>query len=539
MKKILLLAGIIFSQLAASAQKYEAESAVLAGGATKQTCGTCSGGNMVAQQEGNLTFTVNLATAGNFNVYVVAAAPNGQKTNTLDVNGSTADFTLVNDPAYKRVKVAIGQYFNAGNNTVKILKSWGWINIDYIELEAYNPGNRFNLNTSLVNPAASPEAKCLYQFLLKNYGQKIISGVMTLNSMDEVNWLKTNTGKEPALVGIDIMHTNRKYTWFNEMEPVNDAINYYGRNGIPIITWHWRDPSRATEEFYTNKTSFDVSKISDPNSAEYKAMISDIDYTANLFKNLKNRNVPILWRPLHEAGGGWFWWGAKGGAACKKLWQVMYDRMVNYHQLNNLIWVWTKEPADDAFYPGDEYVDIIGRDWYKTGDHSSVSNEFNNINEAFGGKKMVTLSECGSFPDVDNLIKDQAAWSWYMPWYGEYTRNSTYNSLDLWKKMFASPYVITLDEMPVIKTCDVITGEVAPVENSADNVIVYPTIVTDKVNLNSEKIISSVNVFNIAGEQVVSERYNSTEAVLDLSGLRDGVYFIRINESKVVKIVKD
>jgi mannan endo-1,4-beta-mannosidase len=38
-----------------------------------------------------------------------------------------------------------------------------------------------------------------------------------------------------------------------------------------------------------------------------------------------------------------------------------------------------------------------------------------------------------------------------MPWYGDFTRNSTNNSLDLWKKMFASSYVITLDEMPSLK----------------------------------------------------------------------------------------
>lgn len=64
---------------------------------------------------------------------------------------------------------------------------------------------------------------------------------------------------------------------------------------------------------------------------------------------------------------------------------------------------------------------------------------------------MVTLSEVGSIPEVDNLQKDAAAWSWFMPWYGEFTRNGTHNSLDLWKKMFASEYVVTLDEMPDLK----------------------------------------------------------------------------------------
>jgi mannan endo-1,4-beta-mannosidase len=311
--------------------------------------------------------------------------------------------------------------------------------------------SRFNINASLVTPNATREATALYQFLKDNYGNKIISGVMTLNSFDEVNWLKTNTGKEPAIVGLDFMHCNRNYNWYNNEQPIQDAKTYWDRKGIPVFVWHWRDPLRTTEEFYSNKTTFDVSKINDPESVEYKAMIADIDFVAGQFKKLQEQNVPAIWRPLHEAAGGWFWWGAKGAAPCKKLYQVMYDRMVKYHGLKNLIWVWTREPNDEAWYPGDEYVDIVGRDMYRQGDHTSQIAEFNAMNALYGTKKMITLSECGSIPDVDNLVQDKAAWSWFMPWYGDYTRNSTHNSLDLWKKMFASNYVITLDEMPSLK----------------------------------------------------------------------------------------
>ena len=59
---------------------------------------------------------------------------------------------------------------------------------------------RFNLSGKLVTPNPTYEAKALYQFLLKNYGKKIISGVMTLNSFDETTWLKQNTGKKTEIV---------------------------------------------------------------------------------------------------------------------------------------------------------------------------------------------------------------------------------------------------------------------------------------------------------------------------------------------------
>jgi mannan endo-1,4-beta-mannosidase len=316
---------------------------------------------------------------------------------------------------------------------------------------------RFNINASLVTPNATKEAAALYQFLRESYGKKIISGVMTLASFDETDWLKTNTGKEPALVGLDLMHCNRGYTWYDNEQPIKDAKVWWARNGIPALMWHWRDPSRATEEFYTknaskpNGTAFDISKINDPTSDEYKAMLNDIDFVSGLLKKLQEQGVPVIWRPLHEAAGGWFWWGAKGAAPCKKLYQVMYDRMVNFHGLKNLIWVWTREPNDNDWYPGDAYVDIVGRDLYKQGDHSSQLSEFNAMNTLYGTKKMIALSECGSIPDVDNLVADKAAWSWFMPWYGDYTRKDVNNSLNLWKKMFSSDYVITLDEMPSLK----------------------------------------------------------------------------------------
>lgn len=311
---------------------------------------------------------------------------------------------------------------------------------------------RFNINRTLVTPSPTANTKRLYQFLYDNYGKKVISGTMTLASMDEVKWLKANTGEEPALLGVDFMHCGRNYSWYNDYEPVNDARNYYNRNGIPAFCWHWRDPLRNTEAFYTKDTKFDISKIADTTSAEYIAMIKDIDYISGLLKKLHDEDIPVLWRPLHEASGGWFWWGAKGAEPCKKLYRLMYDRMVNHHGLKNLIWVWTSQQNDYNWYPGDDVVDMIGRDIYKEGDHSSQILEFNKLNHDYGTTKMVTLSECGSIPDPDNLKNDEAAWSYFMPWYGSFVRESKHNPLDLWKKLFAHDYVLDLSEMPDLKS---------------------------------------------------------------------------------------
>ena len=111
----------------------------------------------------------------------------------------------------------------------------------------------FNINPALVTPNASKEAMAVYNFLRDNYGKKILSGVMTLNNFDETEWLKTNTGKEPAIIGLDFMHSGRGYTWYDDKQPIKDAKVYWDKKGIPVFVWHLRDPSRTTEEFYTKK----------------------------------------------------------------------------------------------------------------------------------------------------------------------------------------------------------------------------------------------------------------------------------------------
>ena len=536
-KKIINLVLILVLTINSFAQKFEAESATLAGGATKQANSKASGGFFVAQGEGNLTFNLNIAETGSYNVYIQVAAPYGDKQNLLSIDGTSISFSTPNNANYIHLKAVSYLKLAAGEHKVQILKSWGWISIDYIEFEKVDPSTRFNTNTTLVTPDPTDETLRLYQFLYDNYGKKIISGVM---DMADVNWLKTNTGKSPALVGLDFMQTNRGYSWYSDNTPYQEAKAFYDKNGIPILCWHWRDPLRDTEFFYTQKgdpdnyTTFDISKVFDETSDEYKAMIKDIDYTSGLLKKFQDNKVPILWRPLHEAAGGWFWWGAKGAAPCKKLWQVMYDRMVNVNGLHNLIWVWTREPNDDAWYPGDEFVDIVGRDIYKDGDHSSQVLEFNDMVERYSGKKIITISESGSFPDVDNLIKDAAGWSWFMPWYGKYTRDSFYNPLDLWKKMFASDYVITLDEMPNLKTY---TTAYEPISQS-NELQVFPTYFDDQITIRTFGSNHTVSVYNQLGICIAKFKTENNTTVVSTSTYPAGMYLIKADGIDAVKIFK-
>jgi mannan endo-1,4-beta-mannosidase len=72
--------------------------------------------------------------------------------------------------------------------------------------------------------------------------------------------------------------------------------------------------------FYTDATDFDIEAalVGGEANANFTLLMEDVDVIAVELKRLQSAGVPVLWRPLHEAEGKWFWWGAKGPEACKK-----------------------------------------------------------------------------------------------------------------------------------------------------------------------------------------------------------------------------
>lgn len=449
-------AGFSFSSVA-DFKRYEAEDATLSGGAEiASSLAGFSGNGYVDTKEGDISFKVVMSESGRYGINIRYAATNGNKENDLEVNGqkiSTIHFSGNEEWATVSVnKVSL----NTGENSIVIRKNWGWIFVDYIEITEAEEDTPFNIAENLVTDNPSPEAVNLYGFLKENFRQKVISGAMANYStgIEEAQWMFNNTGKWPAMAGFDLINYTTTWGTGSYSQMTTNVQEWWDNNGIVSIMWHWRDPLKQSDEFYTEKTPFDISKINDPNSDEYKAMLEDIDAIALYLKQFKDANIPILWRPLHEASGGWFWWGAKGAEPCKTLWKLMFERMVNHHELNNLIWVWTSDAADNAsiWYPGDEYVDIIGMDIYPgENQHGSQYTAFAKVKEMSGSNKIIALSECGAIPSVDAMFDYGDTWSWFMPWNGEYTRSDNHNGASFLSNVLNDERVITRDEMPDLK----------------------------------------------------------------------------------------
>lgn len=172
--------------------------------------------------------------------------------------------------------------------------------------------------------------------------------------------------------------------------------------------------------------------------------------------------MPILWRPLHEAAGdpkypgnAWFWWGSAGKDAYIQLWKLMYDKFTNEYGLNNLIWVWNAQNPD--WYPGDEYVDIMGYDCYPAErDSSSQKWYYDLVKSSTSTKKIIAMTENGSMFDPDGAFNDGTRWAWFSTWNGEFCikdkqLSDQYTTFDEWNKIYNSERVLTLDELPNLK----------------------------------------------------------------------------------------
>jgi mannan endo-1,4-beta-mannosidase len=331
----------------------------------------------------------------------------------------------------------------------------------------------------LSNTSATQQAKNVYNYLVQQNGKKILSGAMANvnNNNDFADWIYKVTGKYPALTCYDFIHQHYSgQNWINYSN-ITPAKTQWNNNGLVAYMWHWRVPNNQDDYNNKNYSAYDYNASFDVNAAltagtwQNECINADIAQIAGFLKNLQDANIPVLWRPLHEAAGdytwgSWFWWGSKGVEATKKLWIYLHDKLTNEYGLNNLIWVWTAQTSDagnnasidkiKAAYPGNEYVDIIGTDIYAKTDASQVE-IYKLLNQITGGKKLITLSETGLIQNPDKCIADGANWAWFMLWYTNDihktsdTTDGFGNTAASLTSVMTSSYVINRDQMPSLK----------------------------------------------------------------------------------------
>lgn len=308
-----------------------------------------------------------------------------------------------------------------------------------------------------VNPNATKEAQELLNYLYEVAGNGIITGQHTqTNPMEEVVYIKEKTGYAPKLQGFELLSYSPNINYQDASEAclteveenkgtVETALKWAKEtNGIVAICFHWFSPIGGRDKaFYTEHTDFDARKVLEEGTEERKAFYSDMDVIAGELKKFQDENIPVLFRPFHEADGTWFWWGAKGHAVGRDLYKLMFDYYVNQKHLDNLLWVWNS-PAKEG-YPGDAYVDVISRDIYLTEKKpTDYKAEYEEMIANTTDQKVAALGEVGYIPDVDLLKKSRVPWAFYMTWSKEFCIGEQYNTVEETKKMYESDYAVKM-----------------------------------------------------------------------------------------------
>ncbi|HOP95637.1 MAG TPA: glycosyl hydrolase [Dictyoglomaceae bacterium] len=362
-------------------------------------------------------------------------------------------FTNENPLYIGELKLTKGKY------SLKIIPVPQEASFNSLEIKKKDRSNFRYPEFRLSNSKASDECKYLMEFFEKIYTNKIIAGQHTNTAVGpEFAYIKYITGKLPALRGFDLLSYS-SFTITEEMKPftiseiegnkgsVEKAVEW-GKNyrGIVTICWHWYAPlGGRNQTFYTINTDFDLEKALTNGTKENLALLKDIDLIAKELLKLKEAKVPVLWRPLHEADGGWFWWGAKGPQNYKKLYYLLYEILTERYDLNNLIWVWNA-PHPDWTISEDSY-DIAGIDTYvPPKNYGPMKFSFDYLGRLTSYKKPLALTENGPIPDPDLLFSYESYFLWFMPWFGNFVFDENINSTEHLKKVYNHEKVITLNK---------------------------------------------------------------------------------------------
>lgn len=414
--------------------------------------------------------TFELTDSQYYNITIAAATDNPLK-NTASVNGETIGEFLTSGSGKFETVTFENIYMEKGYAKISIPPIKDRIDIDYVKIEASDEISKLDLsikNASLVNKNADYRTRAVYKYICDNFGRKVILGQHdTVGSLTESSKIYEVTGKYPAIRFGDLMPFTQDSTVLGENE-IELAKGWAADGGIVSYMWHWTDPM-GSGEYYSDKTDFDITKavtkedialkpieeikkLHDDGkiSDECLAVIEDIDKISEKLGELQEAGVPILWRPLHEASNGYFWWG-KDADAYKWLWKLLYQRQTNYHKLNNLIWVWSAQNA--SWYVGDNLCDILSVDIYDQGNYSGQINRLLFLHKLSAGKP-VAVSECGNFPRIQNIADEKATWSYIGQWGGNFllnedgSVNEEYNTSDSLIEMYNNNLTVTKDKLP-------------------------------------------------------------------------------------------
>jgi mannan endo-1,4-beta-mannosidase len=301
-------------------------------------------------------------------------------------------------------------------------------------------------NIKPVSPNASAEATALLKLYYNLSGRNILTGQHNYPNIKDRNSLFAYDyiGKDPVIFSTDwgFEKDGNTDSYLARPDIVKEAIRQHQNGAIITICWHAVPPtanepvtfrplpgakSDSLASIQGQLTDRQFKDLLTPGTKLYNHWCSQVDSIAKYLEMLKTAHVPVLWRPYHEMNGNWFWWGGRQGKySTVMLYQQLFDRLVNFHKLNNLVWMWNVDRPNNAnmnfrnFYPGNNYLDIVSLDVY----HNDFKKDYYDSLLVLAKGKPIAFGEVGNPPSPE-IFEQQPLWASYVVWAGMVRNTST------------------------------------------------------------------------------------------------------------------
>jgi len=166
----------------------------------------------------------------------------------------------------------------------------------------------------------------------------------------------------------------------SELKPnaISELVRHGQGGNMVTLVWHPAHPNRG--DFNKPISTGDLRALINEGTTLGQNWHKELDGAAAVLQAFKEADVPVLFRPLHEQNGNFFWWGhdgSKGADLCKRqaawaaLWRNMVSKLTIGKGLDNLLFVFgTNQVNFDGvvppltYYPGASWADVVSIDVY-------------------------------------------------------------------------------------------------------------------------------------------------------------------------------
>ena len=245
-----------------------------------------------------------------------------------------------------------------------------------------------------VNPNTNQAATNILNYLRElTYSEKTLFGAFDWvghnNSKvrEHSKLIKEMFGVTPGMIGLHYSignytkgSTNPDLKW--SIEETNKAVIEQWKNGNIVMLHNQNEWANVLMNKYSNEDRIGFLKHFDAteptrNMEIYNYYLKYREIWADGIEELAKAGVTVLYRPFVEMNNpgfpGMYAPTDEGKEHFKRIWQQMYDYLFNERKLNNVLLCFSPltgeqfSREDYAYYPGDEYVDIISPTIYSHG----------------------------------------------------------------------------------------------------------------------------------------------------------------------------